>query len=291
MNPGSILRSLMRHSRRSMGVSRPAAFYPRVLYAALILVGWGAALGPELCLPDCRDNGAPGRQCETVQVIVDEGMVACGPRHAWQVVGWLNIQQSYRDRDSGRTLLHYAAAGNWPALTRALLVLGANRNARTVMEATPLHYARGDRSWGVAAALLAHGADPNARNFLGKTPLHQTGHFNGATVAETLLAHGADPQARDIDGRTPLHTAALLRSADVAAVLLAHGADPQARDIYGQTPLHIAAGSGASVDMVRILLVQGVDPQARNDQGQTALDLARHWNRAAAIKILQQYGD
>ena len=291
MNPGSILRFLMRRSRRSTGISRPSAFYPRVLYAALILVGWGAALGPELCLPACRDNGAQGRQCETVQVIVDEGMAACGPRHAWKVGGWLNIQQAYRDRDSGRTLLHYAAAGNWQVLTRALLVLGANRNARTVMEATPLHYARGDRSQGVGAALLAHGADPNARNFLGKTPLHQTGHFNGATVAETLLAHGADPQARDIDGRTPLHTAALLRSVDVAAVLLAHGADPQARDSYGQTPLHIAAGSGASVDMVRILLAQGVDPQARNDQGQTALDLARHWNRAAAIKILQQYGD
>ncbi len=274
-----------------MGVARPSAFYPRVLYAVLILVGWGAALGLELCLPVCRDNGARGRQCETVQVIADEGMTVCGSRHAWQVGGWLNIQQYYRDRDSGRTLLHYAAAGNWQALTRVLVALGANRNARTVMEATPLHYAWGAFSRGVVAALLAHGADPNARNFLGTTPLHQTGYFNGAAVAETLLAHGADPNARDMDGGTPLHSAASFRSRDVAGVLLAHGADPQARDSYGQTPLHIAAGSGASVDVVRILLAHGVDPQARNDRGQTALDLARHWNRAAAVKILQPYGD
>ena len=108
------------------------------------------------------------------------------------------------------------------------------------------------------AALLAQGADPNARNFLGETPLHQTGYFNGATVAKMLLAHGADPNARDSGGGTPLH---------------------------------IAAGAGASVDVVRILLDHGVDPQARNDQGQTALDLARHWHRAAAVQILQPYGD
>ena len=87
-------------------------------------------MGLALCLPVCRDNGAQGRQCETILIIVDEGMVACGPRHAWKVGGWLNIQQYYVDRDSGRTLLHYAATGNWPALTRVLLVLGANRNAR-----------------------------------------------------------------------------------------------------------------------------------------------------------------
>ena len=257
MNPGSILRSLM-WCRRHLGAARPAILSLRALYAVLLLVGGGAALGFELCLPACRDNGARGRQCETILVIVDEGMVVCGPRHAWKVGGWLNIQQSYRDRDSGRTLLHYAAAGNWPALTRMLVALGANRNARTVMEATPLHYARGDRSQGVVAALLAHGADPNARTFLGETPLHQTGYFNGATVAKTLLAHGTDPNARDSSGGTPLH---------------------------------IAAGAGASVDVVRILLAQGVDPQARNDRGQTALDLARHWNRAAAVQILQQYGD
>ena len=277
--------------RRRLGVARPAVFYRRALYAVLILVGWSAVLGLELCLPACGDNGAGGQQCATIQVIVDEGLVVCGPRHAWQVGGWLNIQQYYVDRDSGRTLLHYAAAGNWQALTRALVVLGANRNARTIMEATPLHYAWGNSSRGVVAALLAHGADPNAHNFLGTTPLHQTGYFNGAAVAETLLAHGADPNARDMDGGTPLHSAAQFRGRDVAGVLLAHGADPQARDSYGQTPLHIAAGSGASVDVVRILLAQGVDPQARNDQGQTALDLARHWNRAAAVQILQPYGE
>lgn len=240
--------------RRRLGAARSAVFSLRALYAGLLLVGGSAALGLELCLPACRDNGAQGRQCETILLIVDEGMVACGPRHAWKVGGWLNIQQYYVDRDSGRTLLHYAAAGNWPALTRALLVLGANRNARTVMEATPLHYAWGDRSQGVVAALLAHGADPNAHNFLGETPLHRTGYFNGATVAKTLLAHGADPNARDSSGGTPLH---------------------------------IAAGAGASIDVVRILLAQGIDPQTRNDRGQTALDLAKHWNRAAAVRILQ----
>ena len=278
--------------RRRLGAARSAVFSLRAaLYAGLLLVGASSALGLELCLPACRDNGARGRQCETILFIVDEGMVACGPRHAWQVGGWLNIQQYYVDRDSGRTLLHYAAAGNWPALTRALLVLGANRNARTVMEATPLHYARGDRSQGVVAALLAHGADPNAHDFLGETPLHRTGYFNGATVAKTLLAHGADPNARDSGGGTPLHAAAQFRGRDVAGVLLAHGADPNARDSSGGTPLHIAAGAGASVDVVRILLAQGIDPQARNDRGQTALDLARHWNRAAAVRILQPYED
>ncbi len=75
----------MRHWRH-LEVARPATF-PCALYAVLILVGGSAALGLELCLPACRENGARGRPCAMVHVIVGEGMAACGLRYAWKAVG------------------------------------------------------------------------------------------------------------------------------------------------------------------------------------------------------------
>ncbi len=220
-----------------MGFLALSSLYRYSLSVILGIAGLLVLLGVEVCVPACTENGVRARSCETVQVTLMEGMAWCGDRGVWQLRGvatYARLQITHRDY--GRTLLHYAVAASSREGTWILVTLGANRNARTVLDKTPLHYARGEQSAGAVRALLLHGADPNARDVWGNTALHAYGG-PGPAVTSLLLQYGADPNARDVWGNTPLHST---KNPHVASILLQHGADPDLRDDEGKSPLDVA---------------------------------------------------
>jgi ankyrin repeat protein len=69
---------------------------------------------------------------------------------------------------------------------------------------TPLHSAAAGGSAEIVHALLVAGADPNARQNGGFVPLHAAAQNGDAEMTRDLLQHGADPQVATEDGRTAL---------------------------------------------------------------------------------------
>ncbi|HUR22233.1 MAG TPA: ankyrin repeat domain-containing protein [Acidimicrobiales bacterium] len=100
--------------------------------------------------------------------------------------------------EDGYTPLHFAAFFDRGKAVRVLLDRGADvaAVARNDMEVQPLHSAVAANSRDVAAALLIAGADPNARQQGGYTPLMgaQQNEEEGEMV-RLLMDHGAEESA------------------------------------------------------------------------------------------------
>ena len=194
-----------------------SSLYRQSLSVILGVAGLLVLLGVEVCVPTCTESGVRARSCETVQVILMEGMAWCGDQGVWQLRGVATFARlRMTHRDYGRTLLHYAVAASSREGTWLLVTLGANRNARTVQDNTPLHYAWGEQSAGAVRVLLRQGADPNARDVRGNTPLHNTLNPH---VAILLLQYGADPDLRNKEGLSPLDVAVVRDNLEVAKLL------------------------------------------------------------------------
>ena len=194
-----------------------SSLYRQSLSVILGVAGLLVLLGVEVCVPTCTESGVRARSCETVQVVLMEGMAWCGDQGVWQLRGVATFARlRMTHRDYGRTLLHYAVAASSREGTWLLVTLGANRNARTVQDNTPLHYAWGEQSAGAVRVLLRQGADPNARDVWGNTPLHNTLNPH---VAILLLQYGADPDLRNKEGLSPLDVAVVRDNLDVAKLL------------------------------------------------------------------------
>ena len=220
-----------------MKIPALSSLYRQSFSVILGIGGLLVLLGVEVCVPACTEIGVRARSCETVQVVLMEGMAWCGDQGVRQLRGVATFARlRMTHRDIGRTLLHYAVAASSREGTWSLVTLGANRNARTVQDKTPLHYAGGEQSAGAVTVLLRHGADPNARDVWGNTALHHYGE-PGLTVTNLLLQHGADPNARNADGDTPLHNTL---NPHVAILLLQYGADPDLRNKEGLSPMDVA---------------------------------------------------
>lgn len=159
----------------------------------------------------------------------------------------LKLAVTARDRHTGRSLLHWAAASNGNiSLMRRLLESHADVNAHDLRAATPLHSAvlRGHTA-GVEL-LLQNGADAAIKNSDGWAALHLAAITGNRSVAALLLHHGADAGARSkaLFQKTPLHYAVMLGHVAVAELLIAHGADIQAKDGLGVTVAQKAVMAG-----------------------------------------------
>jgi ankyrin repeat protein len=126
-----------------------------------------------------------------------------------------------RNKDWGRTALHYAAMKGHEALAQGLLVAGADINAADRWRNTALHLAAFEGHEALAQRLLGAGADITAANKDGSTPLHDTARCNKPEVAKVLLANGAQVNAHNNFGKTALDVAT---NDEVKASLLQHGA-------------------------------------------------------------------
>ncbi len=190
-----------------------------------------------------------------------------------------------------RTALHLAVALDDVGLTRRLLDIGADPNARDVHGRAPLHLAsRADAHNAVELVqmLVRAGASPEIATSTGETPL-------GLALAakDAALAHWLDWTS----WRLPLRR---LRAADLPAAaamgdtaavdrLLALGLPIDGEDAQGATALIRAAGSGHAALVVR-LLEAGADATHAAHSGIHCLAAAVSAKREAVVRTLLNHG-
>jgi hypothetical protein len=109
----------------------------------------------------------------------------------------------HRGDIDGETPLHAAARRGHARVVHALIVAGADVNARSLYGLTPLHLAARELRDETVRVLLDHEADVNAGDDFGCTPLHDVAARGDIRVASMLLSAGADPDRGDLQGFTP----------------------------------------------------------------------------------------
>lgn len=156
-----------------------------------------------------------------------------------------------KDKEHGRTALHYAAKAGYDSIVKQLLQAGADANVLSTTKHTALRSATTDAHTAAVAALAASGArvnlPANAVN-----PLHVAANIGNLEIVTCLLAApdaaaaltAADPK----DGSSVLHYAIAHRKPSTQLVplleaLIQNGADVNASDNQGMTVLHHAAKS------------------------------------------------
>ncbi|MEO7836995.1 MAG: ankyrin repeat domain-containing protein [Acidimicrobiales bacterium] len=99
--------------------------------------------------------------------------------------------------EDGYTPLHFAAFFSQGTALRLLLDRGAHVGAvaRNAMSVQPLHSAVAAHSTECVAALLVAGADPNARKEGGFTPLMGAEQHADTDLVRLLIDHGAEESA------------------------------------------------------------------------------------------------
>ncbi len=204
----------------------------------------------------------------------------------------------------GRTPLHMAVMHSPdPAVTHALLKMGASVEVRDARLWTPLHALAAEGNVpGHVSALVNWGAEIDAgvsddECLFGRcetTPLHLAVARRGvADLVRALLAAGADPLAVDADGQHALHIAAEVAEPEVIMSLIASGAKINEEDGDGFTPLHRALRGPATSDpqppelaSVAMLIDLGADLTAASDEGITPLMLAAAYAQDAELWAL-----
>jgi ankyrin repeat protein len=202
------------------------------------------------------------------------------------------------------------------AVALLLLDRGADPNATDAFGITPLHAAvRNDRRE-LARALLMRGANPNARLLKprpgimfgdvderlwdpGATPLVVAAKAANVELMKLLVAHGADPSLTSTDGTTALMAAAGVartegqtmvtpeRALEAAMLALRLGNPIDSVRSDGWTALHGAAYNGADV-VVRFLAESGATLDVRDKEGRTPLSIAEGAKVKDTIFVVHQ---
>ncbi|WZD65997.1 Ank protein [Bovine papular stomatitis virus] len=176
-----------------------------------------------------------------------------------------------------------------------LVALGADVNARGVVDRTPLHAcltglaARAD----TVRLLLRHGADLNAMDVYSMTPLAVLLRSSDATLelVRLLADAGSDMRTTDFRCNTLLHQHAESYRPRPAIFeeLIRLGCDPLATNVFGNTPLHsMATISSCKNTLLQPFVRAGLDIDALNVRyGASPLHFATgHRNDAAAAKLV-----
>ncbi|NXE91547.1 ANKE1 protein, partial [Menura novaehollandiae] len=121
-----------------------------------------------------------------------------------------------------------------------------------------------------------------------KTPLMVACASGNIVLVEYLLEKGADVNATDNFLWTPLHHACYNGHLDIAEVLVKAGAAVDAPGIGNATPL-MRAIEACRLDMVYFLITAGADIQITNSNGKNALDIARVFEDATIIDLLENH--
>jgi hypothetical protein len=139
-------------------------------------------------------------------------------------------------------------------------------------------------------ALLINGADVNARDGQGWTPLMYAAENGDITTVQALLAHKAHVNAKsEGSGWTALMSAASRGHLSVTQALLTNGAEANARDKDDQTALLMAVQQGYTA-LVQALLDGGADVNVKNKTGKTSLDIAEAQGFSKIAQLLKQAG-
>jgi ankyrin repeat protein len=177
--------------------------------------------------------------------------------------------------DDGQTPLHLSSINGHVAITKYLLLNGANTQSQDSSGATPLHEAIRYGNLEIAKMLLDAGANVNAKDNLGKTPiLLIIPQDKIAQTYDLLIKNNADLNAKDMYGDTILHTAAMLKvNVSILENLTAHGADINARNKEGVTPLEITIKQ-EDVATTKLFTTHGANIHTKDTNGSSPLLVA-----------------
>lgn len=198
--------------------------------------------------------------------------------HQFQVTKYLlekGASLRFAKPPSEGTFLHHIISTQPTAEIVALLCAhGADINSQVMSNRdSPLRTAIQYKGVAGVEALLMAGANADARNSHGRTPLHEAATSilgaNSIPIVKLLRDYGATPEAVDNNENTALHVR-VQRSSKHAETFLDFGTI-DVRNTGGKTPLMLAASKGMH-DVVEILLQFGADAtNARDPFGSTAL--------------------
>ena len=204
------------------------------------------------------DPNAPGADGQTPLMLVARGTNVAAARMLLAKGANPQARESQRQQ----TALMWAAANSQGPMTRLLVEVGADLDAKTAIDLmtplvsaepraqprspggmTALMFASREGCLDCVAAMIEKGAAINLPDPEGVTPLLWAIWNTRFDVAKYLIEHGADVNRWDWWGRTPLYLA-------VDYVTLPHGGRPDQPSLDETLPIEI----------VRLLLEKGADP-------------------------------
>ncbi|KAH8432426.1 uncharacterized protein LDX57_010062 [Aspergillus melleus] len=177
-------------------------------------------------------------------------------------------------------------------LSRAKPELVRMKNA---MGATGLHLACEYGHSKIAEALLMHGADVNAKDQYGETPLARASINGHIDLVRLLIAHGANAKIQGRRFGTPLQGAALHGHVEVIVTLLQEGVDLEAEGGQFGTALQAASLRG-HIRAVKYLLAAGADVNTPGGEYETIYKAApskdyAHGVSKAVELVLREQGE
>lgn len=272
----------------------------------------------------------PGRPRKIV--IADESAVSRVPQKKQKIKEEssdakkaIKLDPNFRERSSGRSLLHKACIKGNLAAVKELISLGADINSRDNAGYSSLHEACIYEDLSVVKFLLENGASVNAIAVDGNTPLHEAVESENLDLIKCLLSSGANPNAINQSGLSPLllsennEIKALLNSykqsftdpsadnsvspklkekifkavesgnTEYLKLLLAKTSCLEFKNERGLTILHECVLKG-HVRMIELLLENGAFVNSFSDFGSTPLHIACELNNYVAAEILLKYG-
>ena len=157
---------------------------------------------------------------------------------------------------------------------------------------TALHIAASKARMKILEKLLVTSTKQDCQNHAGETPLHlavSCNHKNSLDAVKLLLKHAPSPLTlRDQSGFTPLQIALRRSRFDVAVALLEAGDDVKE---VTNTSLHstfIQAVELRNIKVAEILLKHGADQLRPGSEGYTARQIARAYEDAEMLKMLNE---
>lgn len=197
---------------------------------------------------------------------------------------------------AGATPLHDAVSANdLPAVRRLLAVPGAPlREARDELGRTPLLLAAELDRPAIAKALVLAGADVNAKDARQDSPYLLAGAEGRLAILELTLAHGADLKSVNRYGGTALIPAAERGHVEGVRRLIAAGVAVDHVNRLGWTALLeailLSDGGSAHQDIVRQLIAAGADVNLPDRDGVSPLAHAERKGHREIARLLRAAG-
>jgi ankyrin repeat protein len=155
----------------------------------------------------------------------------------------------------------------------------------------PLQKAIENNNAGIAKLLLDAGADPNAKTRYGdSTPFLEAARKGNVDICRAMLAAKADVNVTASGGHTPYLYAVAANNKPLIELLETAGAKLDAANRHGWSPLFYAVRNN-DVATAERLLKKGVRTDRVDDEGRNILDVARAYDRPAALKAVQAFLD
>nr|XP_047911181.1 ankyrin repeat domain-containing protein 42 isoform X3 [Anser cygnoides] len=225
---------------------------------------------------------------DALEDVIDERVCDAHSFGRETVLGWncssicisVKKQQNY-------TGVHEAVKAGDVEQLASMIKSGAGINeVDLVHKFTPLHCAAHS---GSLEALLINGANLEARDDRGCTPSHLAAAHGQSYTLQTMLRSGANANVSDRNDWKPVHYAAFHGRLGCLQLLVRWGACIDDVDNNGNLPAHLAAMEGhlhCFKFLVSKMASVGHTLKARNDHGETPRDLAERFYKDNILQYI-----